>query len=398
MRVSTAQSFDVGVANLQRRQEELAQTQERMTSLKRVNRASDDPAAAARAERALAGIERSVTSQRAVDASRSAMSQTESAMADAGALMQQARDAIVAAGNGSYSDTERRGLAAHIAQLRNQLLAVANRSDGAGSYLFAGQAATQAPFLDAPGGVRFIGTTGQAMTEASIALPLSIDGAAVFLSARSGNGVFETRTAPFVAGARIDAGRVTDPAAITGSSYRLEFSVAAGATTYAVLKDGAPTAVTAAPYVSGQAIGVDGMALVVSGAPATGDVFEAVPSAPDLSIFDVLDRAVADLATAGRSPSQVTQGNDRALRDIDSTLGTLLSARSLAGQTLARIDGETSRLADLKLAGQEQRSQAEDLDMIQAISEFQTRQTSYDAALKSYSMVQRMSLFSYLSV
>ncbi len=397
MRVSTAQSFDVGVASLQRRQGELAETQERMTSLKRVNRASDDPAAAARAERALAGIERSVTSQRAVDASRSAMSQTESAMADAGALMQEAREAIVAAGNGSYSDTERRGLAAHIAQVLDQLLAVANRSDGAGSYLFAGQAATQAPFLDAAGGVRFIGTTGQAMTEASTALPLSIDGAAVFLSARSGNGVFETRAATGVAGARIDTGRVTDPAAITGSSYRLQFSVAAGATTYAVLKDGAPTAVTAAPYVSGQAIGVDGMALVVTGVPASGDVFETVPSAPDLSIFDVLDRAAAELATAGRSPAQITQGNDRALRDIDSTLGTLLSARSLAGQTLARIDGETSRLSDLKLASQEQRSQAEDLDMIEAISEFQTRQTSYDAALKSYSMVQRMSLFSYLS-
>ncbi len=35
--------------------------------------------------------------------------------------------------------------------------------------------------------------------------------------------------------------------------------------------------------------------------------------------------------------------------------------------------------------------------MIAAISEFENRQTGYDAALKSYSMVQRMSLFQYIN-
>jgi flagellar hook-associated protein 3 FlgL len=35
--------------------------------------------------------------------------------------------------------------------------------------------------------------------------------------------------------------------------------------------------------------------------------------------------------------------------------------------------------------------------MVQAISSFQAKQSGYDAALKSYSMVQRLSLFQYLS-
>jgi flagellar hook-associated protein 3 FlgL len=34
--------------------------------------------------------------------------------------------------------------------------------------------------------------------------------------------------------------------------------------------------------------------------------------------------------------------------------------------------------------------------MVQAISSFQTQQTGYDAALKMYSIVQRMSLFDYI--
>ena len=35
--------------------------------------------------------------------------------------------------------------------------------------------------------------------------------------------------------------------------------------------------------------------------------------------------------------------------------------------------------------------------MVQAVSDFQNQQTGYDAALKVYSMVQRMSLFDYVS-
>jgi flagellar hook-associated protein 3 FlgL len=35
--------------------------------------------------------------------------------------------------------------------------------------------------------------------------------------------------------------------------------------------------------------------------------------------------------------------------------------------------------------------------MVQAISDFQNKQSGYDAALKSYSMVQRLSLFQYLN-
>jgi flagellar hook-associated protein 3 FlgL len=34
--------------------------------------------------------------------------------------------------------------------------------------------------------------------------------------------------------------------------------------------------------------------------------------------------------------------------------------------------------------------------MVEAISDFQGKQTGYDAALKTYSMVQRMSLFDYM--
>ena len=134
--------------------------QDQMTSGKRVAKASDDPAAAARAERALASIGRTETSQRAVEASKVVMTQTESALGAAGDMLQRARELLVAAGNASYSDAERASIAGELRTLREQLFAIANQSDGAGTYLFGGQGATQKPFVDAPGGVQFAATGG----------------------------------------------------------------------------------------------------------------------------------------------------------------------------------------------------------------------------------------------
>ena len=159
-RISTANTYDSTVDRLVKRQNELGEAQLQLTSGKRVNRPSDDPTAAGRAERALAATARIDAAQRGVDASRALMSQSESALGDAGELLQQAREALVAAGNGSYSDAERKIQADHLRGLRQQILAVANRSDGADGYLFAGQGSSQPPFLDAPGGVQYRGTGG----------------------------------------------------------------------------------------------------------------------------------------------------------------------------------------------------------------------------------------------
>ena len=397
MRISTANGYQVSLDSLMDRQSALSETQQQLTTGKRVNRSSDDPAAAARAERALATERRTIANQRAVDASDNAMTLTESALGDAGALLQQVRESLVAAGNGSYTDAERAGVANELVNLRQQLLSVANCTDGSGTYLFGGQGASQPPFSDMPGGVQFLGTAGQAQAASGEALPLTMDGESTWMQARTGNGVFEARAVTSTGSAWIDAGSVLDPAAITGSTYSLQFSVSAGVTTYSVLKDGAATAQTNVAFTPGQAIQVDGMSATISGAPADGDAFELAPASSSLSVFDALDQAIADLQTTGRSGAQITQSNVTNLTHIDSVLGQMLAGRSQIGATMNRIDSVTDRLAALKLSSQTERSNAEDLDMTQAISDFSNRQTGYDAALKAYSMVQRLSLFNYLS-
>lgn len=307
MRISTATAFDSTVANLQRRQEALSEAQVQLTSGKRVLRPSDDPAAAAEVERALAAATRTEGQQRALNSARTSMALSESALGEAGNIMQKARELMVSGGNGSYTDAERKTVADNLRGLRNDLLAVANRSDGNGRYLFGGQGSDGNPMLDLPGGVAYNGTSGSTQAATGEAMPLSLDGRAVWLQA-------------------------PDPAN-------------PGAT---------------------------------------------------ISVFDALDKVIQELGTPGRTAQQVAATVSGGLAGADASMANLSSWRSAAGEALNRADSIGDRLSQAKVDAQSQRSDAEDLDMVAAISDVQAKQTGYSAALKTYSMVQRMSLFDFI--
>ena len=408
MRISTASQFDRSIDLIQRRQQALQTSHDQLVSGKRVTRASDDPTQAASAERAMARDARLEARERALEASRQTMVQAESALGSSVDLMQRVRELVVQAGNAATGDANRQAIAAEIKGLREQLLGLSNQQDSAGAYLFGGLGGGGVPFTDSANAVAFNGAGGTLAATDSEALPLSVNGQKVWMQAPSGNGVFKTSYqadsgAPTThqPQAWIDSGRVTDPSKIQDATYTLSFS-GDDASGYAVsiARDPAGTPAldpTPRPYVPGQAIEFDGIAVTVSGTPSPGnDTFKVEPSKPELSVFGVLDRLTNELGTSGRTGAQMAQTVQDGLRDLDSTMGSLMSMRSNLGWRMEQADGLSSRWADGRLAAQSERSAAEDLDMVQAVSTFQSRQTSYDAALKAYSMVQRMSLFEYI--
>lgn len=191
MRIATANAYANAITNLQARQERLTDAQTRLTSGLRVMKASDDPAAAARAERLLAHQTRAEVSLRAVEASRATLTLGESALGDGVELLQQAREAVMAAGNGTFSPAERAMLAGQLRELRGQLLAVANRSDAAGNFLFGGQAGSSAPFVDSPSGVGFAGVPGTTRVGSPEPLPSSFDGFRIWMGLPGGQSVFD---------------------------------------------------------------------------------------------------------------------------------------------------------------------------------------------------------------
>lgn len=407
MRISTAYSFDSSISTLQKRQADLSDAQMQLTTGKRVNVASDDPVAAARAERALSTEARSDANQRGLQASRNAMKLSDSALTNAIDLLQDARETMVKAGNGSYTDGERKSLALALKEVRSQLLAVANRPDGGGGFVFSGQGSSSPPFIDAPGGVRFVGQGGEAQGASAEKLALTVDGELAWLKAKTGNGVFEAGAAAGNTGSGwISSGSVTTPTQVpypaasgaTPPTYSVQFDVTGGVTTYSILEDG-NALVSGEPYVSGKGITIPGrgMTVNVAGAPASGDTFTLAQSNNTLSVFDTLDKAIAALNSTGMNNGQIQQTVNSTTTSLDGLLSNMGAARSAVGESLNRMDSIEGRIAELKLNAQTDRSNAEDLDMVQAISSFQNKQTGYDAALKSYSMVQKLSLFNYVN-
>ncbi len=418
MRIVTASSYEAAIFNLQQRQQDLSNSQTQLTSGKRVNQASDDPTAAARAERAQASMDRSDADKRSLDASRNVMGITESALGDSVELLQSARETLVAAGNGSYSDSERKALSTKLSEIRKQLLSVANRPDGGGGYVFGGQGSATPPFVDGSTGVTFVGQGGETQASSSEKLNLTVDGDQVWLKARTGNGTFTTAPGNNVntGGANtgkswISSGTVSTPSQLpyptpSGSaspSYSVQFHVSGSTTTYDVIDQSTAPATTLSagqPYNSGKSINITGkgMTVEVAGTPGDGDTFTIGESTNNLNIFSSLDQTISALNQSNTSSSNVQQAVNTGMTEIDSILSNVSSARTAAGESLNRMDGIEGRIASLKLAATTEKSNAEDLDMVSAISAFQQKQTGYQAALQTYASVQKLSLFQYLNV
>lgn len=402
MRIATANTFDNTIATLLNRQLQLQKTQIQLTSGKRISQASDDPTGAAQAERSRAEISRIDADNRALQASQNAMTLAESGLGDATDILQQIRETLVQAGDGSYTDSERKALSIKIQDLRSQLFTIANRTDGSGNYLFSGQGSGGPPFVDQNGGAKYVGVPGTNQTGVFAGYPISIDGRLAWEQARSGNGSFVTGPGSNInsgeaPGAWIDSGNLINPQALTGHSYTLQINGNAPAQNYLVTDDITGNVVASDTFSSGHAIEFDGMSMSISGDPVDGDQFTVQPSTADLHVFDVLDRAVANLNTPSRTGAQISQANASDLRDIDAVMGNMQNVRSQVGETMNNLDNTQTRMSALKLNAQTEKSNAEDLDMVQGISDFQNQQTGYQAALQTYAMVQRMSLLQFIT-
>ena len=404
MRVSTANSYDTTVSTLARRQAELAAQQERLSTGKRVLRASDDPVAATLAEAAQNRLSRVQADARALESSRASLAQAESGLAESGNLLQTARELMVSAGNATYGPSEREDIARQLEGLREQLMGVANLKDNAGRTLYGGLGGSTTPFVDLYGptgnAVQFDGQRGQ-QAAGDTSLPQSLDGDAIWMRIPQGNGSF-TLSLPTAntSGVRTGLGQVINPSALTGQRYDIAFADVGGVMQYSVtnLDTGTPVAgQTNVPYQPGATIAFDGLSFDMQNPAAAGDVIELRPVTGPTDIFKVMQDTVDALRDTGpNSGARRTQALGRSLTELDAGLDRVLLARGQAGEWLNRADSLKSMLDTRAVAYETEKSQLEDLDLIKGISDFQNQQLGLEAALKSYAQVQRLSLFEYV--
>jgi flagellar hook-associated protein 3 FlgL len=404
-RVSTYNLFRSGEQSIVARQRELLTTQQQLASGRRINGPADDPLGAADGVSIRSNLTQLGQFRRNQDYATYTLNLAESALSGVTDALQSVQEKLVAAGNGAYTDGERRMLAGELEGTLARLVGLANASDGNGGYLFAGSRQSAAPFAQSGNVVSFNGD--EILQRLEVAqdrfVHIKSSGDALFNKMRPGNGSFTVGAAGSNTGsAWADAGSVTDPSALTGRPYTVSFAVSGGVTTYTVSRSeasGPPTTVASGTYSAPMTLAFDGIKLGFSGTPANGDSFDLQPAGYQ-SMFDSIAQAIEALQqpVAGNAAAAAKQRT--ALAGAQAALGGALDhvllKRAEMGASLAEVEAYGTLNDDRQVDYQTRLSGVEDLDYARATTELSRRQLSYQAALQSYSMVSKLSLFDYL--
>lgn len=411
-RLASANTYDNALNNIAKRQTALSNLQENLTSGKKVVRASDDPTGAAQAERALTRLARIATDQRALESQRNTIANAESTLGDVVDAMQQFRELVVSAGNGTHTAAERKTIANQLQGLREQIFSYTNRTDTNGQPLFGALASAATPF-NGPSATspdyRFNGLPGQASTSET-GIGSTLDGDSAFMMHPARDGAFNVTLGAVPAGRTLQTSgvSVSNSALVTGSSYTIQVTAIDTTTTpgttsisYSITETpsvSGPIATQTGNIPTGQTTslaitGIPGLTLTLTGTPAPGDVINLDPNP---SIFSVMDDAIRDIGSASNT-NTATQAVGQALHNLDIGMDRVSAIRGQAGDLLNRADRITANQETKSIQLEADRSRAEDLDMIKGIADFQNQQTGYQAALQSYAQVQKLSLFNYIS-
>ena len=409
-RLGTANMYDRTINNINRQQNELASQMEHTSAGMRVIRASDDPVAAAQAERARNRLERIASDQRGLDAQKATVEYAESTLGEINDALQEFRSLLVQAGNGAYNQVQRDTLVEQLTSLREQIAKYANRVDSNGLPLFRGlDTKTGLPFPNDEEGIQ----SGQP-NSGEFHIANSLNGVLAFFSGKTGNGVLEiepflrdpgstppNQAVPNQGKAHADIGVIKDPAVAAAVTTPIEitFQDNAGVLEYTI--DGGATW---SPYKEGAAISVAGMDVVIKGQPVAGDGFTIKPSTT-ISTFEALDRAIAavrDNANPDGSTAYGTlaHGITQSLTELDTAMNRISTVTGLAGDLLNQAERMGNTLLVREEQTEAQRVAAEQYDaegMVRAIAQMQTQQTAVSAALQSYASIQKLSLLNYIS-
>ncbi len=372
MRISTSQIYAAGTLGIQRNQAGLYALQNQLSTGRRVLTPADDPVAASQAlvvSQSQAVVAQQLDNQAAA---RTQLGLVEGTLRSTSDLIQEVRERIVQAGNTTLTLSDRAFIATELEARLEELVGLANTSDGAGQFMFSGYQGGVRPFAitgqnlpDFPARVppvSYHGDDGERLLQVgpSRQMSISLSGKDVFMDIKAGNGTFVTGIGgtldvsdPENAGSGyINSGSVTDTAlwaAARANHQSLQISFSGGGTTFQIQDaEGNPLTAPAA-YVAGAPIALQdtlsvppvdfGASVVVRGAPADGDTLTITPAVlenAEVSSGAITDPVAWRTTTATQSHFDIRfvdlGGGDMAYEVLDAQ-GTSLSAAPIPYQS-----------------------------------------------------------------
>ena len=397
LRISTAGLHAQGLQGLLLQQQRVARTQQELVTNTKLLRGADNPSAMAESQRldhALATLDQHGKNAGLLE---HRLRSQEQAYADVGSQLNRARVLAVQANSAALTDTDRKSIAAELRVIRSEVLAVANRDDGAGRRLFAGSRDGVMPFADNGRSVGYAGDDGRNLVEVAPDLSLADTdaGSDAFMRVRTGDGIARGLAAAANTGSGVlQASAVTDNAAWAGRSLRVEFTAPDA---YRVL-DASGAVMASGAYTPNTTINAAGIQVTLTGAPATGDSFS-VERAPTQDVFATLQNLADALDAPVGSPAEQARRSNAlgaALTNIGSAQDHMLNLRAGTGSRLASLDNATDSRSAGDVSLQTTLSQLRDVDYAQAASRLAQQLTALEAAQKTMLRVQTLSLFDSL--
>jgi flagellar hook-associated protein 3 FlgL len=400
MRISTSMMHDTAVRSMVERQADLVRAQEQISTGRRILKPSDDPVASSQALSVKQAQSRTAQFAENVGNAQNDLGLTEGVLAQVTSLLQSVRDGVIAAGNPSFDDANRKSLAVDLRGRLEELFGLANATDGDGRHLFAGFRDQTPPFASTPSGIVYDGDTGRRELDVAggRSMPVRENGAALFMAVRNGNGVFAATPAPTNTGTAV-VGAHANVGATDADTYEIRFVVSAGVTTYDVVNVTTSTTVsTGNAYTAGSAIAVAGRQVTITGAPADTDVVSLAPSGTQ-SVFDsiaAIAQALSTPVTDATSRAELSNALNAGLQNVDRALEHVLTSRADVGARLRELEALASGHDDTGLRQSAELARLQDLDYAAAVSNFTRQQVALEASQKTYAQMSRLSLFDYL--
>ncbi|WJJ93189.1 flagellar hook-associated protein FlgL [Neopusillimonas aromaticivorans] len=414
MRISSSLFFQTGVNTINSQQAGLMKLYQQIGTGKRMINPSDDPLAAAQTINIAQSQTMNLRYTENRQVAKSALSSEENTLTSVTSLLVGIKTRLVEAGNGTLSDADRAVLGNVLSNARDNLLGLANSTDGNGQYLFSGHKGTQPPFSAAADGrIEYDGDDGRRKIQVDQTRQLdSADtGREIFMQAAPGTRNYLTSAAATNTGTMVIGSPSISNAqgADIGKTFTVRFTkdAATDETTYAVSTDdgatfGTETLISQAMTqldISGQ------VKVKISGVPEDGDVFTIEPSfstdplvsAPEHNVFDALDNLIAVLNT----PSSLTPADaasfqnqlNATMQRVDVTYNQVLTVRSSVGTRLNEIQSIDDNASLRNLSYAQELIRLEELDWYEATAQLQQQTAALEAASLAFKQIQATSLF-----
>ncbi|WP_431636141.1 flagellar hook-associated protein FlgL [Dyella sp. KULCS107] len=406
MRLSTSWMYQQSLASMMNQQSSLAATQNQVSTGKRINVASDDPAGAGRVI-SLNHILAANTQYTAnIDAASTRLDTAQSTLNSVNDLYNSARDLTLQALNGSLADSDRQAIATQLTQMRDQLLQMANTTDATGQALFAGTSSNTVPFVkNANGSVSYAGNDGQprASIGAGLTVPTGESGSAIFMDVAAGNGRFVASAAAGNTGTLVvGENAVSDPTTFAAGiaangGYTITFD---GAGNWNALDGGGNPLLDSGgnpvtgTYTAGGSISFNGLTLSLDGEPQAGDSVS-IQAGASQDIFTTFNTMITTLQGGGSS-AQMTNTLNRQLEALDNAQAEVSRAEVDIGGRTNALAAQRAAYQDLGVTYKSTLSDTRDVDVYQAISNLSLQSTALQASQQVFAQVKSMSLFNYI--